>query len=70
MKIELALCQECLHDFLLNPQTIIYRANYRQIDVDKCCVCQVRWGFDYVIEERVRTNVQSKNRTFDSKKYV
>ena len=59
MKIELTLCQECLDNFLLNPQTIIHRTNYRQITKDRCCFCQVRFGYDYVIEEK--RNVKCAN---------
>lgn len=70
MKIELTLCQECLDNFLLNPQTIIHITNYRQITKDRCCFCQVRCGFDYVIEEKGGSGLKFINRTFDRKKCV
>lgn len=70
MKIELTLCQECLDSFLLNPQTIIHRTNYSQITKDRCCFCQVRCVFDYVIEEKGGSGLKFKNRTFDRKKCV
>ena len=70
MKIELTLCQECLDNFLLNPQTIIHRTNYKQSTKERCCFCQVRWGFDYVIEEKGGSGLKFKNRTFDRKKCV
>lgn len=53
----LTLCHKCLSDFRNKPQTRIRRADYMQITKEPCCYCQVRYGYDYKIEETDLSNV-------------
>lgn len=59
MKNELTLCPKCLSDFAAKPNIMVYRVDYLQIEKEPCCFCQVRFGYDYVIEEK--RNVKCAN---------
>ncbi len=49
----------CLKDFRLNQNTVIRRINHQQIEKEPCSFCQVRMGFDYIVEERNLSNVRN-----------
>lgn len=52
MKMVFTLCPKCRQNFALKPNTIIRRADYNQKHKEPCCFCQVRFGYDYIIEEK------------------
>lgn len=58
MKNELTLCPKCLSDFAANPNTRVYRSDYLQTNKEPCDFCQVRFGYDYVIEEKQMSSVR------------
>ena len=66
--MELTLCNKCLNDFMLNDNTTIRRANLMQFEKEPCCFCQVRLGYDYIIEDKNLSNVQSKKSHIGNKK--
>lgn len=45
---------------MLKPNSIIHRSGYMQTEKDTCCLCQVRKGYDYIIEEAISSNVREK----------
>lgn len=45
---------------MLKPNSIIHRSDYMQTEKDTCCLCQVRKGYDYIIEEAISSNVREK----------
>ena len=61
-KIELPLCYRCYKEFDMNPDTVIRRANILQTVMEPCCFCQVRFGYDYVIEEKEMSSMRLKNK--------
>lgn len=70
MKLELTLCPRCLRTFMLKPNSIIHRSDYMQIEKDTCCLCQVRMGYDYVIEDINKSNVQAQKSHICDKREV
>jgi len=47
--IELCLCRSCANAFYLMDDHYIKRVDRNQKYKDSCCMCGVRYGFDYKI---------------------
>lgn len=58
--MELTLCYKCLNNFRLDQNSIVRRADYMQLNKEPCSFCQVRMGYDYIVEKRNMSNVQSE----------
>ncbi len=67
MNMVLTLCYKCLNDFRNKPQTKVRRVDYTQITKEPCCYCQVRYGYDYEIEE-LDPSTASRNKSHIGKK--
>ncbi len=48
----LSLCPKCRNSFLHNPENILRRANHLQDAKEKCDICQMAYGFDYIVKKR------------------
>lgn len=48
----LSLCPKCRNTFLQNPENILRRVNHLQAEKEKCDICQMAYGFDYIVKKR------------------
>ena len=51
-KMELCLCRRCLGNFFKTQQYYIRRLDPIEVIREPCMVCQVGYGYDFVIEPR------------------
>ncbi len=54
--IELCLCSTCANTFHLMDDHYIKRVNRHQKYKDSCCMCGVKYGFDYKIYDNSKAN--------------
>lgn len=50
--LSLSLCPKCRNAFLHNPENILRRVNHLQEAKEKCDICQMAFGFDYIVKKR------------------
>lgn len=53
----LSLCPKCRNTFLQNSENILRRADHLQEAKEKCDICQMAYGFDYIV-----TKVRARNK--------
>ena len=53
--LELCLCATCANSFYLMEDHYIKRIDRNQKYKDSCCMCGVRYGFDYRIYDNSRS---------------
>ena len=54
----LSLCPKCRNTFLQNPENILRRVDHLQVEKEKCYICQMAYGFDYIVKKRThQTNL-------------
>lgn len=53
--IELCLCSACANSFYLMDDHCIKRVDRNQKYKDNCCMCGVRYGYDYKIYDNSRS---------------
>ncbi len=49
------LCHRCLDDFRSRPNVIVSRLDPFADEKDVCTICNVRYGYDYVVSERSKS---------------
>ena len=49
------LCHRCLDDFRSRPNVIVSRLDPFAVEKDVCTICNIRYGYDYVVSERSRS---------------
>lgn len=52
-KMELCLCRRCLEGFFRTQKYRIRRSDPIEVIREPCMLCQVGYGYDFVIEPRV-----------------
>ena len=50
----LSLCLKCRNTFLQNPENILRRADHLQVEKEKCDICQMAYGFDYIVRRMAK----------------
>jgi hypothetical protein len=50
---EITLCYRCLQDFL--EARNVRRKDKNQTIKDICCVCQVGYGYDYIVSDKKKS---------------
>lgn len=55
-KMELCLCRRCLESFFRTKRYCIRRSDPLEVIRDSCMVCQVGYGYDFVITPRTVAN--------------
>ncbi len=56
----LSLCFRCRNDYKSLPENMIKRANPYQTKKDICDVCQVKYGYDYIITKSYKKQEAKK----------
>ena len=65
-KMELCLCKRCLESFFRTRQYIIRRLDPIEVIREPCVMCQVGYGYDFVIAPRVVAKNATTARRRDS----
>lgn len=50
------LCRRCLDDFRSRPNVVVSRLDPFAVEKDVCTICNVRYGYDYVVYEKTKSN--------------
>lgn len=51
-RMELCLCERCVADFYGSKEYRVTREDPYQVIKDDCSFCQIRRGYDYLIQRR------------------
>ena len=65
-KMELCLCKRCLESFFRTKQYTIRRLDPIEVIRDSCVMCQVGYGYDFVIEPRTVAKSATTTKRRDS----
>ena len=65
-KMELCLCRRCVEGFFRTQKYRIRRADPIEVIREPCMLCQVGYGYDFVIEPRVVAKNATTARRRDS----